>query len=132
MEQSIPKIYAVDNAFIELIAGNEKGKKLENLIFLSLLQRGLQPNRDIFYFSSVRGEVDFIIKEGRKISSLIQCCFDINDYITKEREIKSLTRISRELSCSDLKIITFDHAAEERFQGKRIKFIPLTQWLLNP
>lgn len=132
MEQSIPKIYAVDNAFIELIAGNEKGKKLENLIFLSLLQRGLQPNRDIFYFSSGRGEVDFIIKEGRKISSLIQCCFDINDYITREREIKSLTRISRELSCSDLKIITFDHAAEERFQGKRIKFIPLTQWLLNP
>ena len=131
IEQSIPKIYVVDNALIELIAGDEKGKKLENLIFLSLLQKGFQPNRDIFYFTSNGGEVDFVIKKGKKILTLLQCCFDVNDYQTKERELKSLLKASKTLSCSDLKIITYDYQAEERIAGKRIKFMPLWKWLLD-
>jgi len=131
IEQSIPKIYVVDNALIELIAGDEKGKKLENLIFLSLLQKGFQPNRDIFYFTSNGGEVDFVIKKGKKILTLLQCCFDVNDYQTKERELKSLLKASKTLSCSDLKVITYDYQAEERIAGKRIKFMPLWKWLLD-
>jgi len=131
IEQSIPKIYVVDNALIELIAGDEKGKKLENLIFLSLLQKGFQPNRDIFYFTSNGGEVDFVIKKGKKILTLLQCCFDVNDYQTKERELKFLLKASKTLSCSDLKVITYDYQAEERIAGKRIKFMPLWKWLLD-
>ncbi len=131
IEQSIPKIYVIDNAFIELIAGNEKGKKLENLIFLSLLQKGLQPNRDIFYFSSNSGEVDFVIKKGKRVLSLLRCCFDVNDYQTRERELKSLIKAGKTFSCSDLKVITYDYQAEERIEGKRIKFIPLMKWLLD-
>jgi len=131
IEQSIPKIYVVDNALIELIAGDEKGKKLENLIFLSLLQKGFQPNRDIFYFTSNGGEVDFVIKKGKKVSTLLQCCFDVRDYQTKERELKSLLKASKTLSCSDLNVITYDYQAEERIAGKRIKFIPLWKWLLD-
>jgi len=131
IEQSIPKIYVVDNALIELIAGDEKGKKMENLVFLSLLQRGLQPNRDIFYFVSNSGEIDFVIKEGKKVLTLLQCCFDVNDYQTKERELKSLIKASKILSCSDLRIITYDYQAEERIEGKRIKFVPLLKWLLD-
>lgn len=131
IEQSIPKIYVVDNALIELIAGNEKGKKMENLVFLSLLQKGFQPNRDIFYFTSNNGEVDFVIKRGKKVLTLLQCCFDINDYQTKERELKSLMKASKVLSCNDLKVITFDYQNEEHIENKKIKFIPLWKWLLD-
>ena len=129
--QSIPKIYVVDNALIELIAGNEKGEKMENLVFLSLLQKGFQPNRDIFYFTSNNGEVDFVIKKGKKVLTLLQCCFDINDYQTKERELKSLIKASKALSCHDLKVITFDYQNEEHIENKKIKFIPLWKWLLD-
>jgi predicted AAA+ superfamily ATPase len=61
----------------------------------------------------------------------LQCCFDVNDYQTKERELKSLLKASKTLSCSDLKVITYDYQAEERIAGKRIKFMPLWKWLLD-
>lgn len=130
-EQSIPKIYTVDNALIENIIGDDKSKKFENLVFLSLLRKGLERNNDIFYSSFNSEEVDFLIKKGRKISTLIQACFDINDYKTKERELKSLLKAGEEFQCSDLLIITSDYESEEKFKGKKIKFIPLWQWLLR-
>lgn len=131
IEQSIPKIYTVDNALIENIIGDDKSKKFENLVFLTLLRKGLELNKDIFYSSFNSEEVDFLIKKGRKISALIQACFDINDYKTKERELKSLLKASEEFQCSNLLIITSDYESKEKFKGKKIQFIPLWKWLLK-
>lgn len=131
IEQSIPKIYTVDNGLIENIIGEDKSKKFENLVFLSFLRKGLEPNKDIFYSSFNGEEVDFLIKKRRKISALIQACFDINDYTTKERELKSLLKAGEEFQCSNLLVITSDYGSEERFKGKKIKFIPLWKWLGN-
>jgi len=51
--------------------------------------------------------VDFLIKKGRKITTLIQSCFDLSNYqTTKEREIKALIRASKELNYPNLLIIT--------------------------
>ncbi len=131
IEQSIPKIYVVDNGIIELISGDDKGKKLENLVFLSLMQKGFKPNKDIFYYSENGSEVDFLIKDGKRVLSLIQCCFDISDYQTKERELKSLIRAGENLGCSDFRVITYDYESEERIDGKRVKYIPLIRFLLE-
>lgn len=131
MEQSAPKIYSVDNGFIESLVGNDKSKKFENLVFLSLLQKGLEPNKDFFYYSLNGGEVDFVLKKGTKISRLIQACFEIDDFTTKEREVKSLLKASQQLGCANLLVITSDLAGKQRVKGKNIKFIPLWQWLLE-
>jgi predicted AAA+ superfamily ATPase len=131
IEQSIPKIYSVDNGLIENILGNEKSKKFENLVFLSLLYKGFDPNKDIFYFVSNSGEVDFILKRGKKILLLLQSCFDITDYLTKEREVKSLLKAAKELNCKDLLIITSDYEGEEKIENKTIKFLPLWRWILT-
>jgi len=77
------------------------------------------------------GEVDFLIKKGRNVVGLIQVCFDINDFTTKDREIKSLLKASEELRCNDLLVITGDYQAEEKIKGKKILFIPLWKWLLQ-
>jgi len=130
IEQSIPKIYTVDNGLIENILGNDKSKKFENLVFLSLLRKGFDPNRDIFYFVLNGGEVDFIIKKSKKILMLLQSCFDIGDYQTKERELKSLLRTAQELKCKNLLIITSDYEGKELIKNKQIKFIPFWKWLL--
>ena len=130
-EQSIPKIYSVDNGLIEAIVGENKGSKLENLVFLSLLRKGLKPNEEIFYYLSNNEEVDFIIKKGRKITTLIQSCFDLSDYQTKERETKALIRASKELNCPHLLIITANDEGEEIIKDKKIKFIPIWKWLLK-
>lgn len=131
VEQSISKIYSVDNGFIEAIVGDNKAIKLENLTFLSLLRKDLKPNEEVFYYQTNDEEVDFIIKEGKKITSLIQCCFDLSDYQTKEREIKALIKASRELKCSNLLIITSNEQREEKFENNQIKYIPLWKWLLE-
>ncbi|MDP2951391.1 MAG: ATP-binding protein [bacterium] len=132
VEQSASKIYAIDNGLIQAIVGENKSKKFENLSFLSLLRKGYAPNKDLFYYalSSKAGEVDFIVKKGKVITSLIQACFDLSDYSTKEREIKSLLKASEELKCNDLSIITWDEEREEKIKGKKIKIIPLWKWLL--
>lgn len=129
-EQSLSKIYIIDNAFINQIVGDDRGKKMENLVFLGLLEKGYQVNKNIFYYKN-GAEIDFLIKEKNKIKSLVQSCYNIEDYITKEREVKSLLKASRELKCGNLGIITFDYENEEKIEGKKIKFIPLWKWLLE-
>lgn len=131
IEQSIPKIYTVDNALIEHILGNNQSKKLENLVFLSLLERGFEPNKNIFYFVLNNGEVDFVVKENGNFLFLLQSCFDIAEYQTKERELKSLIKASKVLKCNNLLIITSDYESEEKFQNKKIKFLPLWKWILS-
>jgi len=132
IEQSIPKIYSVDNGLIEAIVGENKGSKLENLTFLSLLRQGLKPNEEIYYYiTSNNEEVDFIIKKGKKITALIQSSFMVSDYQTKEREVKALIRASKELKCSNLIIINYNEEDEETIKDKKIKYIPIWKWLLE-
>lgn len=129
LEQSLPKMYCIDNALIEAIVGDNKGKKLENLVFLSLLQKGFEPNRDIFYYSQGVGEVDFFVRRKR-YSALIQACYDIH-YQSKDREIKPLLKASKDVKCNNLMIITSDYEREEKIGSKKIKYIPLWRWLLS-
>ena len=69
-EQSLPKIYLADNAFIDAIIDRDDGKKLENLVFLSLIRKGYLINKELFYYTNVY-ECDFIIKK-QNIECLIQ------------------------------------------------------------
>jgi hypothetical protein len=54
------------------------------------------------------------LKEGLKIKQLIQVCYNIEDFLTKEREIKGLISVSRELNCNDLLVIRWDLEEEKR------------------
>lgn len=131
VEQSIPKIYSVDNAFITNILGEDRSKKFENLVFLSLLRKGYRVNQEIFYYHLNGKEVDFIIKKGKKIEFLIQACLDVSDYITKERELKNLIKAGEALNCHNLMVINWDTETEEKYKGKKIKFVSLWKWLLR-
>jgi hypothetical protein len=55
----------------------------------------------------------------------------MEDYNTKEREIKSLIKASEELKCNNLLIITWDEEGEEKIKGKKIIYKPLWKWLLS-
>lgn len=63
------------------------------------------------------------------MKELIQVCWDIDNYKTKEREVKSLLKGGKELLCKNLIIITWDYEDEETINGEKIKFIPLWKWL---
>jgi len=131
IEQSISKIYSIDNGLIESIIGDEKGIKLENIIFLSLLRKGFRTNKELFYYHSIHKEVDFLIKKGKKITALIQSCYDLSDYKTKEREIKALVNASNKFNCSNLFILTSNVEDEIKTKDKKIIIIPTWKFLLK-
>jgi predicted AAA+ superfamily ATPase len=129
------KIYLIDNGFVfakSFQFSQNVGKLMENLVFVEILRRGYGVNKDVFYYKTKSGkEIDFILREGFRITKLIQVCFEINDMKVKEREINALIEASEELNCDDLLIITWDTEKEEKIKGKKIKFIPLWKWLLE-
>jgi len=129
-ERSIPKIYFVDNGLLRIQGVDSRSKLMENLVFMHLL-RDFGRNK-ISYYKTINGqEVDFVIRENSRVKQLIQVCYEIEDFNVKEREVKSLLRASRDLSCNNLLIITYDYEDVERIGNRKIIFKPLWKWLLK-
>lgn len=127
------KIYLVDNGFIlakSFQFSENTGKLMENLVFSELLKRSYKANETLFYYKTRnQKEVDFVLKEGRKVRTLIQVCYLATS--ETKREISALIEGSQELNCQDLKIITWDKEKEEKIKNKKIKFIPFWKWLIK-
>jgi hypothetical protein len=139
IERSEKKVYCVDPGFttrVSLKPTKDTGRLVENLVFLELQRRkSLNPDLELFYYKDARQkEVDFVVREGLKVKQMIQVCYDIGDYDTRQREERNLLTASKDLKCSDLLIITWDHEAEEEvtWRGTKVvvKFVPLWKWLL--
>jgi len=131
MEQVIPKIYLIDNGLLIINGVENTSRLLENLVFSEVVKKGFTPNSDLFYFDSNNKEVDFVIKRGGKVRQLIQACYDVEDFNTKDREMSALIKASEKLGCDDLIVITWDYEGTEKYADKEIKFLPLWKWLLE-
>jgi hypothetical protein len=126
--QTIPKIYFVDNGLLSIHGVDDKGRLMENLVFVELMRR----EKIISYYQGVlKEEVDFVIRKGKKVEQLIQACYDIDKPETYDREAKALIKASKEFRCKDLLIITKDEEKEQVIKGNKIKIIPLWKWLLE-
>ena len=131
-EGSIPKIYLVDLGFVILHGMEDRGRRIENIVATELLRKKhyFDPILEIYYWKKTSGiEVDFVLAQGHGVKQLIQVCYDIEDIKTKERELKSLVKSSKELECKNLLVITWDYEAKEDFKGSNIEFVPLWKWL---
>jgi predicted AAA+ superfamily ATPase len=67
------KVYTIDNAFMHRIGlsfSENKGRALENIVYIELKRRGY----DVFYHSG-KNECDFIICEGLKVIQAIQVVY---------------------------------------------------------
>ncbi|MEM2138999.1 MAG: ATP-binding protein [Candidatus Woesearchaeota archaeon] len=121
-EKTLPKIYLNNVGFFNILFEKELGRKLENTIFLKLYSDNLKNyEHKIYYYKDQSNEIDFITKEYA-----IQVCYDFSDIMTKQREIKSLKRISKKLGKKAL-LITLDD--EKDIDG--IKVISLLKFFVN-
>ena len=77
------------------------------------------------------GNRHFVLKERHKVQQLIQVCWNIEDAKTKNREIKALVKAMDEFDLKEGLVITEDYEFEEKVNSKKIKFLPLWQWLLS-
>lgn len=127
-EQTLPKIYFIDNGLLKVNSIDDKGRLLENLVFVELFRRGY----DIAYFQNQsKKEVDFLIKKGKRIEQLIQVSYDLSNFKTKDREIQSLIIASKDLNCKNLLILTMSEEEEIMVEGRKIVIKPVWKWLLD-
>ena len=132
MKKAPRKVYVIDNGFIytrsfELSSNN--GRQLENMVFIELLRRGYDLEKSLFYYrTSNDKEVDFVTRDGRKVTSLIQVSYEISKAKTREREMDALVKASEELKCENLLLITWDQEDSVEYKGKHIRIVSLVEW----
>jgi len=128
------KVYCIDSGLMNSIGfkfSENKGRVMENEVALEL-QRRKENSFEVYYWKDHKqNEVDFVVKRGKKIESLIQVSYINSKEEIKEREVNALLKASKELRCRNLIVITWDYETELKFEGENIKFVPLWRWLLE-
>lgn len=124
------KAYCVDTGLKNAVSfriSDDKGRLYENAVLMELKRRG----KEVYYWKDVeKREIDFLLKEGEKITDLIQVCCSIDDKKTKEREIDGLVEGMNQFKLKSGIIITENYEGEEIVGNKKIISIPLWKWLL--
>jgi hypothetical protein len=69
--------------------------------------------------------------EGAEVKELLQVSYASAFDDLRERELKSLLRVARELEPRRLTLITWDYEDEKTIDGHKIGFVPLWKWLLS-
>jgi len=124
------KCYCIDNGLVESIAfqfSKNKGKYLENLVFLELKRKG----KEVFYYKTSKDkEVDFLVHSKNKPEMLIQVTDNMSNESTKTRETESLLEAMNELKMKEGLILTSDQEEEVKVGNKTITILPIYKWLL--
>jgi uncharacterized protein len=122
------KMYCIDNAIIGTNAfqfSENKGRFLENLVFIELKRRG----KEIYYHHKY-SECDFILKEGASVTQALQVCFDLNSE-NMQRETAGLLDAMNEYNLKEGHILTFDLEDRLRIDSSDITIQPVWKWLLE-
>lgn len=134
------KIYCIDNGFVTAKGfsfSKNQGSLFENIIAIALREHQLLGNINLFYWKNAeQEEVDFVIQQASRVTTLIQVCIDLSHEKTRAREVRALLKASRELDCTNLIILSMHEETEvhEEWFGMQgvIRYIPIWKWLLMP
>lgn len=132
MKNAPKKVYVVDNGFIASKAfslSDNLGRLLENQVFVELLRRGYDIDKTLFYYRSRNDkEVDFVLRRGTCIESLVQVCYDMSNAKTEKREVDSIVECAEELKCDNLIIVTNDDSRLIEKKNYKIKVVPFSEF----
>lgn len=134
LRESWPKkAYVCDNGLTKIAKFSEDtGKLMENLTFLELLRAtNKQPLMEIYYWKEIDGEVDFAVRRGGRVNSLIQVTYASHRKDIDRREVRALLAASKATGCKKLMVLTWGYDGSEQIEGKRIVFESLWRWLLE-
>jgi hypothetical protein len=125
------KVYSSDLGMRNAISfslSEDRGKLLENLVFLHLLKN----EEEVFYYKTKSNlEVDFLIREKQKIKMLVQVCVSLGRIETREREIKATAAAMRELNLKNALILTDNEEETIKSEAGDIVVKPVYKWLLE-
>jgi len=122
------KVYMIDPGFAGTVAfrtSEDRGRLLENVVYLELKRRGLQ-----IYYHKIKKECDFVIKEGVKIVEAIQVTQSLGNEKTRKRELNGLPEAMITYDLSEGLILTEDEEEELQMESRKISVLPVWKWLL--
>lgn len=129
--KAFKKIYSIDTGLANAVSfkfSEDKGRMLENAVFLELKRRELE----IYYYKTKNNlEVDFLVKEKTKPKELIQVCWSLKDPKTKAREIKALREAMEEMELKQGLILTENEEEIIKLKNKKIIVLSVWKWLLR-
>ena len=123
------KIYAVDTGLattVTLSFSKNLGRLVENAVALHLIKKYGENN--LFYYRGKR-EVDFILREGLRITKAVQVTWDLRE--SYEREVKALLEAMDVFNLEEGIIVTADQEREEVYEDKEIRVLPFWKFLLE-
>lgn len=129
--RDMKKIYCIDTGMRNVHStspfNDELGKLSENAAYIHLRRQG----KDVWYFKGER-EADFVITKLGKPEEVIQVCYsDMEDAITRKREIDGLIEALEYTGLESGLILTLSREEKIREHGKEIVCIPLYKWLMS-
>jgi predicted AAA+ superfamily ATPase len=122
------KAYAIDTGLsgrLGLSFSRESGRKLENIILLDLVRRGV----DVFYHKG-KGECDFVIREGIDITAAIQVCWELT-HENIDREVFGLTEAINTYKLATGQLIVMEKTPSLPIADSRIEVFTAWEWLLS-
>jgi predicted AAA+ superfamily ATPase len=129
--KSPKKVYTIDTGMAGAVGFNfteNIGHLLENQVFLELKRR----NRELYYYKTANGlEVDFVCRQGGKITQLIQVAREIGRDKTRNRELRALRKAMDETGLKEGLIVTLEDEEEITPEGKTVQVVPAYKYLLN-
>lgn len=118
------KYYFIDNGILNLFLIDSNTSLLENIVAINLYK---QHGDDVtFYNNNI--EVDFYIPSKKEA---IQVSYSLNDFDTKNREIRALEKLSSVVDIDKFYIITMYEEETIEKDGYTINVVPLGKWLLK-
>ena len=121
------KLYVIDAGAINRLGfhfSEEKGRLLENTVYLELLRRG----KEVYYHKGDK-ECDFVIVENGKVVEALQ----VTDKITtqgKDREIGGLKDAMNTYQLENAKIIVYDRE-DSLAEGISVPVVSAWEWLMT-
>lgn len=127
--QNPKKTYFIDIALTKELGfhtSDDKGRLLENLVFIELKRRGLE-----VYYHLNKHECDFVIKEKNKITECIQVCWSLPERETKSREFLGLAEAMELYNLNTGLLLTDAEEDSVTFNNKTIIIKPVWKWMLE-
>jgi len=121
------KMYAIDTGIANVVGirfTENIGRLAENAVARHLRQRF----REVYYYRG-KGEVDFIVKEGLRVTRAIQVTWDPDE--SWEREVEGLLEAMDVFGLKEGVIVTGWRSCNEKFGEKTVKCVPLWRFLVG-
>jgi predicted AAA+ superfamily ATPase len=122
------KVYTIDPAFAHRLGSHfseNKGRILENIVFLELLRRGKE-----VYFHAGKYECDFLVKEGLDIVEAIQVVYQL-DETNREREYRGVQEAMQTYNIKRGLLITNNIVEGSTMDIDGVEIADIWKWLLT-